>query len=99
MSRRAAGVARGSGGYPGAMAERIRSNRREAEDHHERSPDPAETAGAPLERKERDEADPGPVHEPGGGVPPADDGRDPHHQLNRPVGEPDETADSDPYGD
>ena len=81
------------------MAERIRRSHREAEDHHERPPDPAEAADRPLEDKERhDGADPGPVHEPGAGVPPDLD-RDPHHSLNRPVGEPDETADSDPYGE
>jgi hypothetical protein len=81
------------------MAERIRRAHRENEDHHERPPDPAEAANRPLERKEREGGpDPGPVHEPGAGVPPDLD-RDPHHALNRPVGEPDETADSDPYGE
>lgn len=70
------------------MAERIRRSHREAEDHHERPPDPAEAADRPLERKERDAPDPGP-----------DPDRDPHHALNHPVGEPDETADSDPYGE
>jgi len=79
--------------------ERISQSHREAEDHHERAPDEAEAAGRTLERKDRDEPDPGPTHEPGAGVPPADDDRDPHHELNRPVGEPDETADSDPYGE
>jgi hypothetical protein len=80
------------------MTERITRQHRETLDHNERPPDPAEAADRPLERKERDQADPGPVHEPGAGVPPKHD-HDPHHALNRPVGEPDETADSDPYGD
>jgi hypothetical protein len=70
------------------MTGRIRRQHREALDHNERPPDPAEAADRPLERKERDPPDPGP-----------DRDRDPHHVLNRPVGERDETADSDPYGD
>jgi hypothetical protein len=78
------------------MPERHGSHRRAAEDHHERPPDPAEEAGRPLEEKAAPEADPGPEHEPGGGQPP-DPSRDPHHELNRPVGEPDPAADSDPY--
>ena len=81
------------------MPERITRTHRENEDHHERPPDPAEASNRPLEKKEpAGGPDPGPVHEPGAGVPPDLD-RDPHHALNRPVGEPDETADSDPYGD
>ncbi len=82
------------------MADRISQHLRETEDHNERPHDEAEAAGRPLERKERDEADPGPVHEPGAGEPrAAETDRDPHHQLNNPVGEPDDTADSDPYGE
>lgn len=80
------------------MAERQGSRRREVEDHHERPADPAETAGRTLEDKDAGVADPGPGHEPGAGEPP-DPERTPHGALNRPVGEPDETADSDPYGD
>jgi catechol 2,3-dioxygenase-like lactoylglutathione lyase family enzyme len=65
---------------------RIRPGR--IEDHHERPPDPAEAANRPLEPKapadgprSRDAGDP----------------RDPHHALNRPVGEVSPEADSDPY--
>jgi hypothetical protein len=53
---------------------------------HERPPDPAEAADKPLERKESDDILP-------------ERSEDPHHALNNPVGEPDPTADSDPYGD
>jgi hypothetical protein len=60
---------------------------------HERAADPAGAADRPLEPKAsdeplvpRDEPAPGPPNEP-----------DPHHRLNNPVGEPDPTADSDPY--
>ena len=55
--------------------------------HHERPADPAEVADRPLEPKERPEpADP-------------EERRSeaPHHRLNKPVGEPNPTADSDPY--
>jgi hypothetical protein len=55
---------------------------------HERAPDPAEGADRPLERKEAKD-----VHWPD--EPP----KDPHHGLNQPVGEPDPTADSDPYAE
>jgi hypothetical protein len=68
--------------------------RHEHERHYERAADPAEAADRPLEPKspphdlsESDE--PGPTTDP--------EGRDPHHALNTPVGEPDPTADSDPY--
>lgn len=50
---------------------------------HQRPPDPAEAADKPLASKTRAN-----VPEPG---------RDPHHVLNNPLGEPDPTADSDPY--
>lgn len=50
---------------------------------HQRPPDPAEEAGKPLVDKTRDMS--------------PDPDRDPHAALNNPVGEPDETADSDPY--
>lgn len=60
---------------------------------HERAADPAETAERPLEPKSsdeplatRDEPDPG-----------APQQAEPHHRLNTPVGEPDPSADSDPY--
>jgi hypothetical protein len=60
---------------------------------HERAPDPAEAADRPLEPKasgeplaERDEPAAGSRQE-----------TNPHHRLNTPVGEPDPTADSDPY--
>jgi hypothetical protein len=68
------------------MPNRISRHHREADEHNERPPDPAEAADRPLERKDRPSE-------------PPDPDRDPHHVLNRPVGEPDETADSDPYGD
>jgi hypothetical protein len=49
---------------------------------HERPPDPAEAADRPLEPKTKRPEEPG---------------DDPHHSLNKPLGEPDATADSDPY--
>jgi hypothetical protein len=50
---------------------------------HQRPPDPAEAADKPLVDKTRHtEPDPD---------------RDPHAALNHPVGEPDPTADSDPF--
>jgi hypothetical protein len=72
--------------------------RRQTEYHHERPADPVEASDRPYEDKAPAEADPGPVHEPGAGEPPDTD-RDPHHQLNNPVDEPDPTSDSDPYED
>jgi hypothetical protein len=63
---------------------------------HERPPDPAEEANRPLERKHPDQPEPWPSQEPrqpGGQSGP----REPHHRLAHPVGEPDPTADSDPY--
>jgi hypothetical protein len=65
------------------MAKRIDARQRRTERHHERPPDPAEASDRPLEPKVAPRR-PGP-------------GRDPHEALNRPVGEPDPTADSDPY--
>jgi hypothetical protein len=59
-----------------------RESRQEA-DRHQRPPDPAEAADKPLEPKTRE------------GEVPA--GADPHHALNNPVGEPDPSADSDPF--
>jgi hypothetical protein len=66
--------------------------RHEPDRVHERAADPAEAAGLPLEPKSAqvplkatDEPDP------------AEEPADPHHVLNTPVGEPDPTADSDPY--
>lgn len=50
---------------------------------HQRPPDPAEVPGQPLVDKNRDSF--------------PDPDRDPHAPLNNPVGEPDDTADSDPY--
>jgi hypothetical protein len=67
------------------MPKRISRRHREALDHNERPPDPAEAADRPLEDKARPN------------VPETD--RDPHHVLNRPVGEPAQDADSDPYGE
>lgn len=67
--------------------------RHEPERHYERAADPAEAANRPLE----------PKHEPrefAAEDVPEDQPRldeDPHHVLNTPVGEPDPTADSDPY--
>ncbi len=67
--------------------------RHEPERVYERSADPAEAANRTLEPKSarRPLAD---------ADQPTDEPRpDPHHQLNTPVGEPDPTADSDPYRD
>ncbi len=69
--------------------------RHEPERIYERAADPAETADRPLEAKSGHEElstsdDPG-------GQPRTDE--DPHHTLNNPVGEPDPSADSDPYGE
>lgn len=59
---------------------------------HERAPDPAEAANLPLEPKSSSaplaRADE-PSEQP--------EDQSPHHALNTPVGEPDPTADSDPY--
>jgi hypothetical protein len=65
--------------------QRRSGGRREAvERTHERPADPAEAADRPLVPKES--RDPSP-HRPD----------PPHHDLNNPVGEPDPTADSDPF--
>jgi hypothetical protein len=68
--------------------------RHERERHYERAADPAEAADRPLEPKspphELSESD-----EPGSTT--GAEARDPHHVLNTPVGDPDPTADSDPY--
>jgi hypothetical protein len=74
---------------PNARVERNRETH-----NHQRWPDEAESAGVPLENKESDDVGPR-EGEPGAG--PGAPTEDPHHQLNRPVGEPDPTADSDPY--
>jgi hypothetical protein len=67
--------------------------RHEPERIHERAADPAEAANRPLEpRSARRELGGDDVPE---DVPGRDE--DPHHVLNTPVGEPDPTADSDPY--
>ncbi len=69
--------------------------RHEPERIYERGADPAEAANRPLEpkgaREPLAEAD-----EPGDG-PRGPRPDPPHHALNTPVGEPDPTADSDPY--
>ena len=52
---------------------------------HQRAPDPAEEADKPLEPKS-----------PADGARP-NEGATPYSRLNNPVGEPDPTADSDPY--
>jgi hypothetical protein len=75
------------------MTERT-SNKRGPERVYEHAPDPAEAANRPLEPKapgdpllERDEsANFEATRQP-----------EPHHRLATSVGEPDETADSDPY--
>jgi hypothetical protein len=67
--------------------------RHEPERHYERAADPAEAADRPLEPKSTPHelaAEDIPEDQPGAG-------QDPHHTLNTPVGEPDPTADSDPY--
>jgi len=67
--------------------------RHEHERVYERAADPAEAADRPLEPRsgphvfpERDIPEDQPPQDP-----------DPHHALNTHVGEPDPTADSDPY--
>lgn len=66
--------------------------RHEPDRIYERAADPAEAADRPLEPKaEPRELAAEDVPE---DQPLADD---PHHSLNTPVGEPDPTADSDPY--
>jgi hypothetical protein len=55
--------------------------------HHERPADPAQESDRPLEPKARP-GDPDVEHPPD---------EDPHHRLNNPVGDPDRTADSDPF--
>jgi hypothetical protein len=60
---------------------------------HERSPDPAEAANRPLEPKSSQ----GPLASRDEPAPATPEQPDPHHRLNTPVGEPDPTADSDPY--
>lgn len=55
--------------------------------HHERPADPAAEVDRPLEPK----APPGEVE------PDYNHNQDPHHRLNKPVTDPDPTADSDPY--
>ena len=67
--------------------------RHEPERIYERAADPAEAADRPLEPKSEPRelaAEDIPEDQPGRG-------EDPHHALNTPVGEPDPTADSDPY--
>jgi hypothetical protein len=66
------------------------TTQRRRERVHERAPEPADAANRPLEPKS--------PHEPllqDDQPHPRDD--DPHRRLNTPVGEPDPTADSDPY--
>jgi hypothetical protein len=73
---------------PGHQPERI----------YERAADPAEAANRPLEPKSDARelaAEDVPQDQPE--LAAEDAGRDPHHALNTPVGEPDPTADSDPY--
>jgi hypothetical protein len=69
--------------------------RHEPERIYERASDPAEAADRPLEPKSSSE-ELSPTDEPRdpGAAGPE---HDPHHALNTPVGEPDPTADSDPY--
>lgn len=67
--------------------------RHEPERIYERAADPAEAADRPLEPKSE-------PRELAAEDVPQDQPRldeDPHHPLNNPVGEPDPTADSDPY--
>jgi hypothetical protein len=67
--------------------------RHETERHYERAADAAEAADRPLEPKSE-------PHELAARDIPEDQparGEDPHHALNTPVGEPDPSADSDPY--
>jgi hypothetical protein len=66
--------------------------RHEHERHYERAADPAEAADRPLEPKSGHE----PLHD--ADAPDSDQpANDPHHALNTRVGDPDPTADSDPY--
>lgn len=67
--------------------------KRRTERIYERASDPAETADRPLEPKASEEPL-APRDEP---APRAASQPDPHHRLNTPVGDPDPTADSDPY--
>lgn len=67
--------------------------RHEPERVYERASDPAEAADRPLEPKSEPHAFP--ARDTPEDQPPQDP--DPHHALNTPVGEPDPTADSDPY--
>jgi hypothetical protein len=67
--------------------------RHEPERIYERAADPAEAADRPLEPKSSSE-ELSPTDEPRD---PAGPEHDSHHALNTPVGEPDPTADSDPY--
>lgn len=60
---------------------------------YERASDPAEAANLPLEPKASDE----PLTARDDPAPRPTEGPDPHHRLNTAVGEPDPTADSDPY--
>lgn len=67
--------------------------RHEPERIYERAADPAESANRPLEPKAEPRelaAEDVPQDQP-------HTDEDPHHALNTPVGEPDPTADSDPY--
>jgi hypothetical protein len=66
------------------MANPLRGRLRRTLRQHQRPADPVEESDRPLEDKAPDAPEPE---------------RDPHHRLNRPVGEPDPTADSDPYED
>jgi hypothetical protein len=76
--------------------------RHEPDRIYERAPDPAEAVNRPLEPKApgdelkaEDVPDERPPEGEGDGHPP----QDPHHRLNTRIGEPDPTADSDPYRD
>lgn len=67
--------------------------RHEPQRIYERAADPAEAANRPLEPKSQPRdlaAEDVPQDQP-------HLSEDPHHVLNTPVGEPDPTADSDPY--
>jgi hypothetical protein len=68
--------------------------RHEPERVYERAADAAEAANRPLEPKSSD-GDLAARDEPAPNA--AVPGPDPHHALSNPVGEPDPTADSDPY--
>jgi hypothetical protein len=68
--------------------------RHEHERHYERAADPAEAADRPLEPK----SSPHELSDTDAPSPDSDrQAQDPHHALNTRVGEPDPTADSDPY--